>query len=75
MALSVVLRRPGLAPSLTMLLMLIAGRPTPCWWPFVVGAVVADPEPGVDVVGGGGVLPSARTGSVVCGGCSPPSGG
>jgi len=76
MALSVVLRVPGLEPSpLTMLLMLI-GRPTPCWWPFVVGAVeVADPEPGVDVAGGGGVLPSARIGRLVCGGCSPASGG
>lgn len=70
MALSVVLRVPGLAPSpVTMLLMLIAGRVEPCPWPLVAAAVAgADPEFGVEAEGKGGVLPSARIGSVDCGG-------
>ena len=70
MALSVVLRVPGLAPSpLTMLLMLIEGRPAPCWWPLVVAELEADPGPGVDVAGGG-VLPLERMGRLAPGGCN-----
>lgn len=77
MALSVVLRVPGLEPSpLTMLLILMAGLPAPCWWPLVVGAVTAtDPDTGVDAEGGGGVLPSVRMGRADCGGCKLVSGG
>jgi hypothetical protein len=70
MALSVVLRVPGLALSpVTMLLMLMEGRPGPCWWPLVVTELEADPGPGVEVAGGG-VLPLERMGRLAAGGCS-----